>query len=770
MNLPGPRLRSAPAIALWTAWAALLLGAYYRRLWRLFVDGDSASGWSTAATIQSILPAAAVAAILLVLSVAFARVLLRPGTRNALPLWSGIGATGLVLMLAIDRLPGWGPLVAAAGAMGLPAFGEALPRALRGIIGCAAVLTAAQVTGWAVLRLAGAPALDAMESLLLRTATGLGAFAYVTLALATLDLYTVPALRVLVVALLLAGAAIVAPAMSTLREMQSPSAAMDTSGAPRSGLPWKTVTLLFLAVGLTGALAPESQYDALWYHLQFPRVWLTRGTIVDFPTMYVSLYPMTWELLYGAGLAVGGPVAAKLLHFCTLPLLALLVYRMTRRFFPATPPWPAVAFLVSAPTALWEATTAYVDLALALHAGLALYALLRFAESENRPWLLLAALQAGLALATKHLGFFVLLPAAAGLGMFLLRRHGLRRTVGPVALFLAVSLIVAVPWYVRSWVATGNPVFPEFFSLFGALPDRWDALTDAGLNRFKAHFGQPRSFLSLLTLPWDATVHAARYGGTIGPIFLLLLPALLLPPSAAAARALGLWVLAYVALWASPFSSFQMRFLVPVIPPLAVLAAVAYGRLASMLGTAWPRRGGRALTGGMAVLVLLNLPPFLPLHEVDRVEWKGWLTHVVRSVPAAVVSGRVSADRYLASSVRSYDAWRYVNAHLPADARVLTFSEGDNLYGERERLWAYAVVARPAVWGSSVGEERQALQALRRQRITHILFDKADLAALPQGSVAIAGEDFRRMWLVLEYEDRNTGLYRIRWENAQTAP
>jgi len=172
----------------------------------------------------------------------------------------------------------------------------------------------------------------------------------------------------------------------------------------------------------------------------------------------------------------------------------------------------------------------------------------------------------------------------------------------------------------------------------------------------------------------------------------------------------------------------------------------------------------------MAVLVLLNLPPFLPLHEVDRVEWNGWLTHVIRNVPATVVSGRVSADRYLASTVLSYEAWQYVNAHLAEDARVLTFSEGDNLYGERERLWAYAVVARPAVWGAPVGAERQALQALLGLRITHILIDKVELAALPQGSVAIIGADFRRMWLALEYEDRHLELYRIRWENAQTAP
>lgn len=33
---------------------------------------------------------------------------------------------------------------------------------------------------------------------------------------------------------------------------------------------------------------------------------------------YISLYPMTWELLVGAGLVTGGATAAKLLHYAVL--------------------------------------------------------------------------------------------------------------------------------------------------------------------------------------------------------------------------------------------------------------------------------------------------------------------------------------------------------------------------------------------------------------------------------------------------------------------
>jgi hypothetical protein len=146
---------------------------------------------------------------------------------------------------------------------------------------------------------------------------------YLTLALAIVHHYTVPALRLIVVALILAGTALMVRAALANRAAQEPDFTVDTGAETGGDFAWKTITLLFLIIALTGALAPESGYDALWYHLQFPRVWLTHGTILDFPTEFHSLYPMTWELLYGVGLALGGPIAAKLLHFCTLPLLAL---------------------------------------------------------------------------------------------------------------------------------------------------------------------------------------------------------------------------------------------------------------------------------------------------------------------------------------------------------------------------------------------------------------------------------------------------------------
>ena len=55
------------------------------------------------------------------------------------------------------------------------------------------------------------------------------------------------------------------------------------------------------------------------------------------------------------------------------------------------------------PLAIWEAGTAYIDLALACYVALSAYALTRCVETGRRTWLVLAALLMGTALAVKHL-------------------------------------------------------------------------------------------------------------------------------------------------------------------------------------------------------------------------------------------------------------------------------------------------------------------------------------------------------------------------------
>jgi hypothetical protein len=644
------------------------------------------------------------------------------------------------------------------GDASLPFLEEAANRALSGVSGAFLLTTAAVLLGWSIFRLAGWQFYNMAEALPFAGALGIGLFAYSGLGLTALGHYSPAALAALVPGLPLA--AWLLAALLKKRVFIETGIEVNWKKKGKIAGSWMWIFSSAVAAGMAfiAALAPEREYDALWYHLEYPRQYLAQGRLVDLPWDYVSLYPMTWELWFGYGLVFGGQTAATLLHYACLPLISLVVFLTARRFVHSASPWLAVALFVTIPTVLWEASTAYIDLALALYVSLALYALLCYLEGRQTQWLLLGAVNLGLALASKHLS---LIPfGLAGFGLVAaLRRQGLgwKSVLLPAAALGVLAMLPALPWYLRSYLASGNPVFPELYWLFGAPAERWDAHTQAGLQNFLDQFGRPFSLWNILTLPWHMTIHAADYHGTLGPLYLILLPFFLLVRLRSGLRWLALFVLFYLVLWASPLSSLQMRFVVPLAPILAVLGAAAFARLQASSRLAWGRRAPNFISAGILGLLLLNLPPFTALHERDRVEWEGWLNSVLHGVEWGVVVGAESSESYLSRQVRSFTAWSYANQHVPQDARLLTYAGGDQFYAERNWIWAYSTMARDAAWPQ---EHNQAshLPGLARLRITHLLVDRETRERW--GDIS-AGET---EWFELLHEDRWYSVYRVRWE------
>jgi len=651
------------------------------------------------------------------------------------------------------------------GDRALPYLSEALGRAISGLAGAGWLLVSAVILGFLIGRFAGWHYRNWREALPVTAAFGIGSFAYIGLGLAAIGLYRAETLRMLALVPLLGGAG-----WWLARGRHLPwRPVLHLHVRPRVTWLWFGCAALAIFFALIAALAPEREYDALWYHLAYPRLYLEQGRLVDLPTDYVSLYPMTWELWFGFGLAAGGQAAATLLHFACLPLTAILIFELTRRWLPGVSPWLPVALYATIPTIMWEASTAYIDLALALYVTLVIYGLLSYAERPQLQWLLLSALNLGLALAAKHLALIVLgLACLSLLTRRWLQERNLWRALWPALLLGSLSLCVALPWYLRSLLATGNPVFPLFYSLFGAPPQWWDAVMDQGLRRFMEHFGPPRTLLNLLTLPWHMTIHAASYDGALGPLFLAVLPLLAFCRWKGVLPWLGAWMVLFVAFWASPLSSFQMRFLVPVAPTLAILGSVAFARLVALARLVAGRRGTSALASGFALLLVLNLPPFTSLHENDRVGWEGWLNSVLHGVPLSVAIGGESRESYLTRTVRSYGVWSFANQTLPQDSRVLTWSGGDQFYSQRARVWALATALRPIVWAEA-GRETEVLQGLYIQGITHLIVDR-HFNDFPEewDKYAILGPVSRASWYDILYEDRYYMLYRVRWEELVT--
>jgi hypothetical protein len=455
------------------------------------------------------------------------------------------------------------------------------------------------------------------------------------------------------------------------------------------------------ALSLFATLAPPTSMDAGVYHLRLPQQFLQAGGWVA-PETFVSSFPLYVEMLFGEGLVLGGGTFAALIHW-SLGIAALAAAGAWARRLGGSGLWAAVALGASA-LFVWEATSAFVDLGAALFASLAL--LWALEADSGASAVVLAGLFAGLAAGSKLTGAAMAAMAgmAAALTVWPDRGRGVRRLLAIGGL----SLVVALPWYVRNALATGNPFFPVGSQFLGHRPPPTAALSTA------MEYGYGRDLLHLLSSPFDLLARGDPFdqGWSLGPAYLALAPlgfvsAWRLAGAGAMGRrraviALGAltgwWVLWFLV---SP----QTRLLLPALPIAAGLAGA--GATAAFRAASRPLRLlamavlGVTIAGGLGTALL------------------------TAKLTARVVLGLEPASTFLERNSWNYVAYQQANRLLPAGAR-LAVEGGPNLY--------YLEV--PAVW---LQVSSPASVAFLRERgfSHHLLIHECPLAPPLSGEVTL---------------------------------
>src|SRR5262245_19959262 len=298
-----PATRDRVLIAAWLAWAVFVLSHYYRQ------------AFSAAAVLRSDPRAAIVGTagplVLMAGIVVTIRVLVALGHRGVGRRMSGatvflaLGLMTIPWFLARDHVATW---LAGVTVPGFPWLGEAAARASIALVGASLVAVAALGAGALVLRLIGWSTTSRVEQIVFAGVTGVPVVSFTSLLLAVFGLYRPLPTAVAIAALGIAGGlGAGGPGVGGARTRTEDrdgglSSVPVPDSRPPSAMtgPWVVIAAAALAFGLVATLAPETEYDALWYHLQLPRLWLEAGHPVDLVQEYVSLYPLTWELVFGA--------------------------------------------------------------------------------------------------------------------------------------------------------------------------------------------------------------------------------------------------------------------------------------------------------------------------------------------------------------------------------------------------------------------------------------------------------------------------------------
>jgi len=307
--------------------------------------------------------------------------------------------------------------------------------------------------------------------------------------------------------------------------------------------------ILFAALYLLHALAPEIQPDGATYHLGLPKTWLREA---GFPAQigFYEIMPLGLETLYAAAMALGGNPKLLSLAFLllTLPLIRMLgVEGNAARL--------ASVLYFCAPVVGACGSSSYTD-------GTLVFFTLAAIVLASRGYPAAAGLAAGFCYAIKFSGAIVLLPV---LGLIL----WLRRFTG-AALAAAAACAGILPWMLRAYVLTGDPIAPLGNALFPNAS--FHLLSEVQLAEFmRSYHGTPWR-----EMPWSLTVDGGKLQGLFGPVFLLAPLALL-----SLFRGRRRLLLPLAALLALPWLGNKgARFLMPASVPLALgLASVLPGQV-----------------------------------------------------------------------------------------------------------------------------------------------------------------------------------------------
>jgi hypothetical protein len=595
-------------------------------------------------------------------------------------------------------------------------------------IGLVMLLLLFEATGLLLARTEhGADAVD--RTGLVPIALGICTWMYGLFALASLGLYRPWILIASAIVVSIAGLAPARRWFDLAREVWLGS----RKGRARRSLVIHLLAWLPLAVVLAKlfvhALGPSLSWDAMTYHLTLPKIYLENRGFVDLPFNVYANWPSNVQLLYGFALAVQDYVLAKLVHWAFLVLLTVAVYRFAARAGAAWAGVVAASLLLANDIVLVEAPIADIDIAVAFFFFMAVALAIEFRSTAGPRALILSGIFCGCVAGSKITGLgsiacvFPLVVAGS------LAHHRDRRLLSlarDTVLFAAPAFALALPWLIKSYLFTGDPLYPVLWKYVGGV--QWSDTLHEQFWRWQSSIGMGRTPRDYLLLPMRVILQGdggyQNFGGWISETWIVLLPlTIVFTPFVPSARRLLLPAGLYFVVWA--ISSQQMRFLISVLPLLAAATAVTASWAVDRLGMfASFRLSGRAHT-----IVAIALPSIVTAGAIAVL---GLASRYVRG-------GTIDAARNLLTASPSLREWTpdpvytFVRRQLPPSAKIMLLNANHGFFLDREYIADSFFEASQLNALIGPASERGGLTELFRQLgVTHVLVDDARSVRFPE--------------------------------------
>lgn len=214
---------------------------------------------------------------------------------------------------------------------------------------------------------------------------------------------------------------------------------------------------LFILIGFIKLQSPEIREDQ--YHTDLPITYLKNHTIMipSKEQILVSASPQLGEMSYLIAIFLGSKEAARYIHFIFYILVLLLLYSLSKdkkyKFVIIAP-----LLFATAPEVIREASSQYTDFQWIFLFLLAVFILIK--SKLTTADIFIAGIIIGAMISTKlwTIAFLIAIICYLIIKNY---KSGIVQ-IKSILFFTIASVIIPSAWFLRSFILTGNPLYPAF--------------------------------------------------------------------------------------------------------------------------------------------------------------------------------------------------------------------------------------------------------------------------------------------------------------------
>lgn len=477
-------------------------------------------------------------------------------------------------------------------------------------------------------------------------------------------------------------------------------------------------------------LYPPTHWDDISYHLPIAQSILNNSGLIYNEYIRYPVFPINAEIFFTYGLFFGETVPQLLSCLSLFIILTGIVGYLEHSTESKIGSWMGVSLALSSPLLIFLSSVSYVDILLTAFITSGIFSLLLFFEKRNMTFLYLSGVSLGIAVGIKYTALIICVIAGV---IFIFAIYLNKLKWRQMLVYVSLVSLIGLPWYIRTFIYTGNPVWPFMNSLFG-YSDIWTIEDyNAQFNDFEVN-GIPPILSNFIRIPiylsssqaGNLAIHPLIWFGVL--IFILFMKKnknylLLLSFS-----------LVYTISWF--FSVNLLRYYALIIPTVILISGLGFNYFFNQFNDKKLKHTLYCLT-----FVLFSITPYYFIKE--KINSDG---------PAPL--NQEEYEMYLVNKLPTYKATNYATGMNGKTYGLL--NENMYYYGKNKIIGDWFGLARYPAILERLDNEQMLFESLKKLNVDYLLINKLRLSKEEMKFI-----NYKDRFKVL-YEDESAVVYELK--------